>query len=247
MRSAGVPWRGKAPAEPGGEKVRAVFYDMDGTLVSTNLVHSYLFMARNEPTLSRSAFKTALGVAKLPSFLVADRLSRALFNELLYAGYSGAHLDRLKELAEEHFEEVLKPNIFPGVKSLVERSRAKGLRQVIISGSLDLLVSPLARYLGIDDVITNRLEMKDAVATGKLIRPIIAGAVKARVIQEYARAFDVDLLESYAYSDSYSDYAMLAVVGRPGVVNPDRKLRRAAAELEWPIVDLRQESTVHTD
>ncbi|MEL6186062.1 MAG: HAD-IB family hydrolase, partial [Myxococcota bacterium] len=65
------------------------------------------------------------------------------------------------------------------------------------------------------------------------------GAVKARLIQEYARSFDVDLLESYAFSDSFSDYSMLAVVGRPAAVNPDRKLRRAAAELEWPILDVR--------
>lgn len=237
MRQANLPWRGMAPA-PDGQR-RAAFYDMDGTLVSTNLVHSYLFLARNEGTLSRSVLKTVAGVAKLPAFLVADQLSRALFNELLYAGYAGAFEDRLLELAEEHFEEVLKPNIFPGVYELVENAQKKGLRQVIVSGSLDVLVAPLARHLGIDDVVTNRLEMKDGVATGKLVKPIVAGAVKARLIQEYARSFDVDLLESYAFSDSFSDYSMLAVVGRPAAVNPDRKLRRAAAELEWPILDVR--------
>lgn len=240
MRRAHTPWMADAERLPQPDSPRrAVFYDMDGTLVSTNLVHSYLFLARNEATLSRSVFETMKGVAKLPAFLVADRLSRAFFNELLYAGYRGAFQDRLVELAEEHFEEVLKPNIFPGVYELVESARAKGLRQVIVSGSLDVLVAPLARHLGIDDAIANRLEMKDGVATGKLVKPIVAGAVKARIIQEYARAFHVDLLESYAYSDSYSDYAMLAVVGRPAAVNPDRRLLRAARELEWPVLDVR--------
>ena len=212
---------------------------MDGTLVSTNLVHSYLFMARNEPTLSRSVFKTVTGLAKLPAFLVAEQLSRALFNEILYAGYAGAFEDRLAELAEEHFEAVLKPNVFPGVYELVEGAKKRGLRQVIVSGSLDILVAPLARHLGMDDIICNRLEMQDGVATGKLVRPIVAGAAKARLLQEYAVASGLDLLESYAFSDSYSDYAMLAVAGRPAAVNPDRKLRRAASELEWPILDLR--------
>lgn len=238
MRQTHVPWRGTAPAETVAP-TRAAFYDMDGTLVSTNLVHSYLFLARNEATLSRSALKTLEGLIKLPAFFLADQLSRALFNELLYAGYAGAFHDRLVELAEEHFEEVLKPNIFPGVYELVDSARRKGLRQVIISGSLDLLVAPLARHLGIDDVVTNRLELKDGVATGKLVKPIVAGAMKARLIQEYARAFGVDLLESYAFSDSFSDYSMLAVVGRPAAVNPDRRLRRAATELEWPILDVR--------
>ncbi len=237
MRKVNVPWRGEA--DPAERSTAAAFYDMDGTLVRTNLVHSYLFVAKNEPSLTRSFTKAALGLLELPAFALADRLSRALFNELLYAGYRGAFADRLAELAEEHFEEVLRPNIFPGVYELVDSARKKGLRQVIVSGSLDVLVAPLARHLGMDDFICNRLEMKDGVATGKLIKPVVAGAVKARLLQEYARTFGVDLLDSYGYSDSYSDYAMLAVVGRPAAVNPDRQLRRAATELEWPILDVR--------
>ena len=240
MRKAHLPWRGTPTKRPtNGDGQRGAFYDMDGTLVSTNLVHSYMFLARNEATLSRTFLKTLQGVAKFPAFIAADQVSRALFNEILYAGYKGAFEDRLLELAEEHFEEVLRPNIFPGVYELVDNGRKRGLRQVIVSGSLDILVAPLARHLGIDDVVSNRLEMRDGVATGKLIKPIVAGAAKARIIQEYARAFELDLLESYAFSDSFSDYAMLAVVGRPAVVNPDRRLRRAARELEWPIVDVR--------
>jgi HAD superfamily hydrolase (TIGR01490 family) len=238
MRKVHTPWRAEAPS-PSEASVAAAFYDMDGTLVSTNLVHSYLFLAKNEPTLSRSLRESLRGLLKLPAFLLAEQISRAYFNELLYAGYAGAFEDRLLELAEEHFEEVLKPNIFPGVYELVESGRKKGLRQVIVSGSLDVLVAPMARHLGMDDFICNRLEMKDGVATGKLVKPVVAGAVKARMLQEYARAFGVDLLESYGFSDSYSDYAMLAVVGRPAAVNPDRRLRRAATELEWPILDIR--------
>ncbi|MEL7368968.1 MAG: HAD family phosphatase [Myxococcota bacterium] len=108
-----------------------------------------------------------------------------------------------------------------------------------MSGSLDFIVAPLARHLGIDDIITNRLEFRDGVATGKLLKPIMAGANKARFIQEYARDHGLDLLESYAYSDSYSDYAMLAVVGRPAAINPDGRLKRAAEELSWPVLDIR--------
>lgn len=217
----------------------AAFYDMDGTLVSTNLVHSYLFMARNEPSIPRSLKKSVTGIAKIPLFLMVDQLSRQRFNELLFAGYAGAFRDRLLEFAEEHFEAILRPHIFPGAIDLVKRAADKGLRQVIVSGSLDIMVAPLARYLGIDDTITNRLEFVDEVATGKLERPIVAGATKARFIQEYARDHGLDLLESYGFSDSFSDYPMLSVVGRPAAVNPDRRLRRSAEELNWPILDMR--------
>ncbi|MBX2812724.1 MAG: HAD-IB family hydrolase [Myxococcales bacterium] len=239
MRGTHLPWRGKTAASHSAGETSAAFYDMDGTLVRTNLVHSYLYLTRNEVTVSRSILKTLEGLAKLPAFLVADRFSRAFFNEMLYAGYEGMYEDRLLELAEEHFDEVLRPNIYPGIYELVENARKVGLRQVIVSGSLDVFVAPLARHLGMDDFVSNRLELKDGVATGKLVKPIVAGAVKARLIQEYAQAFDIDLLRSYAYSDSFSDYSMLAVVGRPAAVNPDSRLRRAAQELEWPVIDVR--------
>ena len=222
-----------------GAQRAAAFYDMDGTLVSTNLVHSFLAVVRNEPSIPRSVLKTALGVAKIPAFAVVDQVSRLKFNEMLYAGYAGLFRDQLLELAEEHFETVLRPNIFPGTYELIANARKKGLRQVIVSGSLDVMVTPLARHLGIDDIITNRLEFDDEVATGRLIKPIVAGAHKARIIQEYAQSHEIDLLGSYGFSDSYSDYSMLSVVGRPAVVNPDRKLRRSALELNWPILDLR--------
>lgn len=221
------------------ESRAAAFYDMDGTLVSTNLVHSYLFVARNEPSLPASVVKTAQALLKLPGFLLLDKFSRLRFNEWLFQGYSGIFRDRLLELAEDHFEEVLKPNIFPGTYELIESGKKLGLRQVIISGSLDFMVEPLARHLGIEDIVTNRLEFRDDVATGRLLKPVVAGANKSRFIQEYAKEWDIDLLKSYGFSDSYADYTMLAVVGRPAAVNPDLKLRQAAKEHSWPILDTR--------
>lgn len=222
-----------------GQKLAAAFYDMDGTLVSTNLVHSYMFTAWNEPSIARTLHKTVAGLAKIPAFFAVDTISRVAFNEMLFAGYKGEYKDRLLEFAEEHFEQVLKPNIFPGAYELVETAKKKGLRQVIVSGSLDFMVTPLARHLGIDDIITNRLEFRKEVATGELVKPILAGANKARFIQEYAQKWNIDLLESYGFSDSYSDYPMLAIMGHPAVINPDWKLRRSAREFNWPILDIR--------
>jgi HAD superfamily hydrolase (TIGR01490 family) len=217
---------------------RAAFYDLDGTLVRTNLVHSYLFTAWTEPSLARVFTKTLGGVMRIPAFYAVDQLDRRAFNEMLFALYEGQYEDRLIELSEEHFDRVLKPNIYPGAYSLIEAAKKKGLRQVLISGNLDFMVAPLAKHLGLDDIITNRLEIKRGVATGKLVPPALAGATKARFIQEYARDHSIDLLESYGFSDSYSDYPMLAVLGRPAAVNPDRRLRQAARSFDWPVLDL---------
>jgi phosphoserine phosphatase len=83
-------------------------------------------------------------------------------------------------------------------------------------------------------VIANQLEMKDHVATGKLLRPVVAGPEKARLIRQHARSNGHDLDECFAFSDSYSDVPMLSVVGHPTAVNPDRRLALLAKAYSWP-------------
>jgi phosphoserine phosphatase len=55
-------------------------------------------------------------------------------------------------------------------------------------------------------------------------------------MRQYARQHGLDLAESWAYSDSFSDYPMLAVVGHPTAVNPDLPpaLDRAQLRLAGP-------------
>jgi phosphoserine phosphatase len=93
----------------------------------------------------------------------------------------------------------------------------------------------LAEHLGATDIIANKLEIKDRFATGKLIRPVVAGPEKARLLREHARGRGHELDECFAYSDSYSDVPMLSVVGYPAAVNPDGAPALAQA-YHWPIL-----------
>jgi HAD superfamily hydrolase (TIGR01490 family) len=217
----------------------AAFFDLDGTLVKTNIVHHFAFYARNQPTLTGSLTKTAKTALSLPMFLVADKLSRKLFNRLFYSYYQGESEDRLVMLAEELFEDVLRPAIYPRAQALLDQTRRAGLRTVIVTGSLDFTVRPLARHLGVDDFIANTLEFENGYATGQLGKPFVAGATKAQILRDYALEHGLDLGRSFAYSDSYSDYPMLAVVGHPTAVNPDLRLRSVARSYDWPVLDLR--------
>src|SRR5688500_10967562 len=217
----------------------AAFYDLDGTLVRTNLVHAYAYNARNQQGLLRSVTRTISTALRVPVFMAADFYSRRLFNDLFFTRYKGESEDRLRYLAEELFENVIRPSIFPGAYELIDKSKRLGLRQVLVTRALDLTVMPLARHLGIDDCVTNRLEFVDGKATGRLRPPIIAAATKASWIRTYAEKEKLNLSECYSYSDSMSDLPMLSVVGHPTVVNPDMRLRNTALQHDWPILDLR--------
>jgi phosphoserine phosphatase len=98
----------------------------------------------------------------------------------------------------------------------------------------------MAAYLGATGFIANRLEIKDRAATGKLVRPVVAGPNKALLVRDHARANGHNLDDCFAYSDSYSDVPMLSIVGYPVAVNPDRRLSLLAKAYHWPVLDLRR-------
>ena len=172
-------------------------------------------------------------------FMAADFYNRRLFNDLFFVRYRGESEDRLRCLSQELFDTVLRPSIYPGAYELIDKSRQLGLRQVLVTGALDITVGPLAKHLKIDDYVTNRLEFVDGYATGRLLPPVMAAATKASWMRTYAEKENLNLSDCYAYSDSMSDLPMLSVVGHPTACNPDIRLRGTAQQHDWPILDLR--------
>lgn len=217
----------------------AAFYDLEGTLVSTNLVHTLGFYSKNQQGLFRTFKKSASTLLSIPLFAVTDQYSRKVFNDLFFKRYKGESEDRLRFFANELFEDVLKPAVFPGAFELIEKSKSLGLRQVVVTGALDLSVTPLMKYLGIKEYVANRLEFVNGVATGRLLPPVLAAATKASWIRTYAEREGISLSDSYAYSDSMSDLPMLSVVGHPAAVNPDMRLKQTALHHDWPILNLK--------
>ncbi|MFZ9888263.1 MAG: HAD family hydrolase [Myxococcota bacterium] len=216
----------------------ASYFDVDGTLCRTNLVQPLLFYLANQQNPVRAVTSLVGAALKAPAWFGAEQVDRGAFNELLFQGYRGISEDRLLELADEAFDSVVRPALFKDGVSLVKRAKQAGHRVVLISGSPDFLLNRLARRIDADDVIGNRLEIRDGIATGRIRRPLVAGPEKARLIKEHARSHGFEIESCHAYSDSLSDLPMLSVVGRPTAVNPDFRLRALARTYRWPVLDL---------
>lgn len=217
----------------------AAFYDLDGTLVRTNLVHAFAFQARNQQGLLRSLRRTLTTAVSVPLFAAVDMYNRRIFNDIFFLRYKGESEDRLRYLSRDLFRDVIGKSIFPGAYELVAKSKQLGLRQVLVTGALDFTVEPLAEHLGFDDYVSNRLEFVDGLATGRLLPPVMAAATKASWMRTYAEREGLNLSDCYGYSDSMSDLPMLSIVGHPTAVNPDFRLRSTALQHDWPILDLR--------
>jgi putative phosphoserine phosphatase/1-acylglycerol-3-phosphate O-acyltransferase len=96
---------------------------------------------------------------------------------------------------------------------------------------------PAARDLGIEHVKCSNLEIIDGKFTGSVVKPTCYGMGKVDAAEQLAEQCDVDISQSYFYSDSDEDIQLLEFVGNPRPLNPNKRLRRIASGRGWPVQD----------
>src|SRR6202166_2925745 len=233
---------GHAPKAIKAPKRRAAFYDLDGTLVDLNLVHAAIFTLANVGEWSGRVSYLLGFAARIPRLYIAEQRDRRLLHTVLFEAFEGVARERLLSLGEEYCDRVLSGHLFPRAVELIEANREAGIDPVLVTGSPDFVVAPLARHLGIADFAANRFVFSRGRATGRLAEPVMAGDEKAVWCNDYATAHDLDLADCWGYADSHYDTAFLAALGHPVAVNPDRKLLAAATNRPSPGVTLEKKT-----
>ena len=99
--------------------------------------------------------------------------NRSFATRLLHTVLRGVSRDRLDLLGEEFFEYFLKPRLKPEGESKLRALIAGGGDVVLVSQGLDHVMRPLAQYLGAKAIISNRLDFRDGICTGRLLDPVI--------------------------------------------------------------------------
>ena len=147
-------------------------------------------------------------------------------------------VEQVRQIVTEALEELIQPYIYAEAAQLIAQHRSAGRDVVLVSASGEEMVGPIGEMLGVDRVIATRMKVVDGRYTGE-IDFYAAGPAKAEAVRALAAEQGYDLAESYAYSDSVTDVPLLSTVGHPTAVNPDRGLRKVAAERQWPTLEFR--------
>ncbi|MCK8642522.1 HAD-IB family hydrolase/lysophospholipid acyltransferase family protein [Mycobacterium colombiense] len=220
-------------ASPAGAKIGA-FFDLDGTLVAGFTA----IILTQERLLRRD-----MGVGELLGMVQAGlshTLGRIEFEDLIgkaAAALTGRLLDDLEEIGERLFVQRIESRIYPEMRELVRAHVARGHTVVLSSSALTIQVNPVARFLGIPNMLTNKFETtEDGMLTGGVAKPILWGPGKAAAVQRFAAEHDIDLKDSYFYADGDEDVALMYLVGNPRPTNPEGKMAAVAKRRGWPIL-----------
>ena len=212
----------------------AAIFDLDRTLLQGG----------TGPLLSRAMYDLGVVTRRLPGEgllyglfdLVGETLPSIFLARqatLLAKGRDGATFDAAALAAAESIAAV----VHPFALALIEQHRAAGRPVVLATTTPYHLIKPLADRLGFDDVVATRYSLtEDGRFDGSISGRFVWSRGKLAAVQEWAARADVDLAESFAYSDSIYDLPLLSAVGSPAAVNPDPRLAVYAIARGWPIV-----------
>jgi HAD superfamily hydrolase (TIGR01490 family) len=214
----------------------AAFFDLDRTLISGSSGLPWARAATKAGLISRRQMaKWGIDGLRFRLRGATDEATEKLLGEIkeVFAGTSARQFARM---APEVLIGVL-PRIYPEMLEEVYAHQDAGRPTFIVSAAGDELVQLLARILYMDGGIGTTYEVtEEGVFTGELGGTFMYGEGKVEAIRRFADEHDIDLAQSYAYSDSVSDLPMLRAVGHPVVVNPDEELARVAREEGWRVM-----------
>jgi HAD superfamily hydrolase (TIGR01490 family) len=219
----------------------AAFFDLDKTVIAK---------------ASMVAFSRPLHRAGM---LTRRLMLRAAWGQLIYAqvGASPEKLEKLREsvlrlttgwdqaqiseIVRDTLGDIIEPIVYDEALDRIHAHQRWGHKVFIVSASPEEVVAPIAQLLGADEAIATRAELDEHGRYSGRTERYVYAEEKVVAIKEVAERDGLDLDHCWAYSDSATDIPMLAAVGHPVAVNPDRELAKAARERGWLVEQFRLE------
>ena len=218
-------------AAPDGPTVGA-FFDFDGTLIAGFSVFSFIKERIKRADLSPRE------LTELLAAMTSYGLGSIGFSGMMVAAAKmlrGVSEESYAEFGDEVYRKYLARQIYPEARALVEAHSRKGHTIAIISSATRYQIESAAADLGIDTVLCTELVVENGEFTGAVVRPTCWGQGKVTAAEELAQARGVNLDESFFYTDSHEDLALLERVGKPQPLNPNDKLTAISERRGWLI------------
>ncbi len=212
-------------------------FDLDNTLIAGDSDHAWGEFLVNKQLVDADEYKQA--------------------NDYYYKAYQAGNLDihdyltfSLRPLTQYSTQEMLAwrevfikesilPLMLPKAAALLNQHREQGHQILIITATNRFITEPIAKLLGVEELIAVEPEFINGSYTGKVLGVPSFQEGKITRLNEWLANKDLSLKDSWFYSDSHNDLPLLEIVDNPIAVDPDNTLRTRANQQGWPIISLR--------
>ena len=145
----------------------------------------------------------------------------------------------LEQLRDSFVREKIDPIIPEASRRLIARHREAGDELLIITATNAFVTAPIARRLGIDNLIATEPEVIEGRYTGNVAGEPCFREGKVNRLKRWLEEHRMDLCDSWFYSDSHNDLPLLEQVDHPVAVDPDEMLAEHAEARGWRVISLR--------
>lgn len=212
-------------------------FDLDNTLIGGDSDHLWGEFLIEEKLVDAAAYRQQ-------NDLFYQQYQQGTLNIHDYLKFALQPLTRFPsaELASLHSRFMtakIHPIMLPRAADLIDQHRQRGDTLLIITATNRFITEPIARYLGIDNLLASDAELLDGRYTGRPQGVPCFQHGKVTRLYEWLETSGENLNESHFYSDSANDIPLLELVHNPVAVDPDPKLAQYAEQKGIPIISLR--------
>lgn len=222
-------------AQPANGARTAAFFDLDKTVIAKSSTLAFSRPFFQEGLINRRAVLKSAYAQFVFMLAGADADQMDRMRAHITALCEGWDVGQVRAIVDETLHDIVDPLVYQEATDLISEHKSEGHDVVVVSASGAEIVTPIASMVGATHSVGTRMVVADGRYTGE-IEFYCYGENKAVAVAELARQHGYDLAECYAYSDSVTDLPLLEAVGHPTVVNPDRGLRKVAAQRGWPVL-----------
>jgi HAD superfamily hydrolase (TIGR01490 family) len=228
------PQPSQTPEGANGTAV-AAFFDLDKTIIASSSALAFSKPLLRQGLINRRAALKSAYAQLVFSLAGADADKTERMRAQISALCAGWDVAQVRSVVTETLHDVVDPLVYAEAAELIAQHKAKGHDVIVLSATGEEVVAPISEMLGATRSVATRMQIVDGRYSGE-VDFYCYGEQKATAARQLAETYGYDLATCHAYTDSSTDIPLLESVGTPHVVNPDRVLRRLAAERGWPIL-----------
>jgi HAD superfamily hydrolase (TIGR01490 family) len=212
-------------------------FDLDNTLLSGDSDYSWGKFLVDRQLVDRDFYEQAN--EKFFQDYQQGILNIYEFSAFSFRPLADRSMEELNRLHAQFMHEVVRPMMGEKAKKLVAQHRRQGHVLLVITATNSFITRPIVQAFGIDNLLATEPKIVEGRYTTEIDGIPCFQEGKVERLEQWLRENNLSLDDSWFYTDSINDLALLEKVEHPVAVDADEQLIALAQDKGWKIISLR--------